>query len=284
MVRPLRIEFPGAVYHLTSRGNSRQPIFLTNQDRMGFFEILGDVVMELGWVCHAYCLMTNHYHLLVETPEATLSRGMQRLNGVYTQRFHRTHKSCGHLFQGRFKGILVEKESHLLELSRYIVRNPVAAKMVERVEDYPWSSYLATAGRAPKPDFLNTDWLLEQFAPDMSVAQRAYVEFVNEEKEKDSPWDRLRGGICLGREEFAEAVGKKVMERKDIEAFSRKVKAVDRPELVSLLDGVGRKDKRERAVLECIRWGYTQKEIADFLGLHFSTVSKIVKRGKGKWK
>ncbi len=108
----------------------------------------------------AYCLMTNHYHLLVETPDGNLSKGMRQLNGVYTQRFNPKHKKMGHLFQGRFKGILVQKESYLLELARYIVLNPVRAKMVRAVESWPWSSYLATTGRVSKPDWLETDWLL----------------------------------------------------------------------------------------------------------------------------
>jgi REP element-mobilizing transposase RayT len=119
MARPLRIEFPGAVYHITSRGNAKQTIFLENQDRHKFLEVLSTVIERCSWLCHAYCLMKNHYHLMIETPEANLSRGMRQLNGVYTQLFNQRHKRVGHLFQGRYKAILVEKDTHLLSLCRY---------------------------------------------------------------------------------------------------------------------------------------------------------------------
>ena len=145
MARPLRLEYEGAVYHVTSRGNARDEIFLGDVDRAQFLETLGDAIRRHGWICHAYCLMTNHYHLLIETPEAGLSRGMQLLNGVYTQWFNRRHQRVGHLFQGRFKAVLVEKESHLLELARYVVLNPVRAGMVRSVRDCPG------AATAPPP-------------------------------------------------------------------------------------------------------------------------------------
>ena len=137
MARPLRIEYEGAVYHVTSRGNGRQSIFCVDSDREAFLEVLSDTVRRFGWICHAYCLMTNHYHLLLETPEANLSRGMRHLNGVYTQAFNRRHMRSGHVMQGRFKGIVVEKESHLLELVRYVVLNPVRAKTVRSAKDWP---------------------------------------------------------------------------------------------------------------------------------------------------
>ena len=140
MVRPLRIEYPGAVYHLTSRGNARDPIFLDDADRYLFLDLLGDLVDRYNWLCHGYCLMDNHYHLLVETIDANLSTGMRQLNGIYTQKFNRQHDRVGHLFQGRYKAIVVEKESYLLELCRYIVLNPVRAKIVNNPGKYRWSS------------------------------------------------------------------------------------------------------------------------------------------------
>ena len=132
MARPLRIEYPGAVYHVTSRGNARKKIFLDDIDRDEFLATLGWVVERFGWGCHAYCLMDNHFHLLIETPKPNLSLGMRQLNGVYTQRFNRRHKRVGHLFQGRFKAILVERDSYLLELARYIVLNPVRIPIGDR--------------------------------------------------------------------------------------------------------------------------------------------------------
>ena len=131
MARPLRIEFVDALYHVTSRGNRREPIYEDNRDRDVFLNVLEGVVKRFRWLCHAYCLMGNHYHLLIEPPEPNLSRGMRQLNGVYTQKYNLLHKEVGHVFQGRFKAFVVERESHLLELCRYIVLNPVRAGLVE---------------------------------------------------------------------------------------------------------------------------------------------------------
>ena len=131
MARPLRIEFPNALYHITSRGDRREAIYRDDEDRRQWLKILGEVCECSNWVIHGYCQMTNHYHLLAETIDGNLSRGMRQLNGLYTQKFNNRYKESGHLFQGRYKAIIVQKESYLLELSRYIVLNPVRAKMVE---------------------------------------------------------------------------------------------------------------------------------------------------------
>src|SRR3972149_4573760 len=163
MARPLRIEYPGALYHVTARGNAREAIFRDDPDRGAFLVILGRVVERYNWLCHAYCLMGNHYHLLVETPDGDLSKGMRQLNGLYTQRSNRRHRRVGHIFQGRYKAILVDKDSYLLELCRYIVLNPVRAHLVKSVERWPWSSYRATVGERAAPAWLSTEALLAQF-------------------------------------------------------------------------------------------------------------------------
>jgi putative transposase len=157
MSRPLRIEFAGALYHITARGNERRDVFFCDDDRFAFLKILEQVCDRLNWLCHAYCIMSNHYHLLIETLDGNLAKGMRQLNGVYTQYVNRTHGRVGHLFQGRYKGILVQKEAYLLELARYIVLNPIRAGMVRKVEKWPWSSYPATVGLVEKPGFLMTD-------------------------------------------------------------------------------------------------------------------------------
>jgi len=162
------------------------------------------VCESYNWVCHAYCLMSNHYHLLIETPDANLSRGMRQLNGVYTQTFNRAHGRAGHVFQGRYKAILVEKESYLLELSRYIVLNPVRAGMVNPAKDWPWSSYRATAGQVKGPGYLNIDWMLAAFAKRKSVAIERYKKFVAQGKDQPSPWTLLRNQIYLGSEQFVD--------------------------------------------------------------------------------
>jgi putative transposase len=173
MARPLRLEFPGAIYHVTSRGNALLPIFEVKQDRQSFLALLQEVVKRFNWLCHAYCLMDNHYHVLVGTVDGNLSMGMRHLNGVYTQRFNRHHNRVGHVFQGRYKSILVDRDSYLLELCRYVVLNPVRAKMVREPGKYPWSSYRPTAGLVKRPSLLTLDWVLGQFADKRAGSSRA---------------------------------------------------------------------------------------------------------------
>src|SRR3989338_74178 len=157
MSRPLRIEYAGAVYHITSRGNEKKAVFKDDSDRETFLKALAQVNKRYNWLCHAYCLMDNHYHLLIETPDGNLSLGMRQLNGVFTQRFNNRHKRAGHLFQGRFKGILIQKESHLLEVCRYVVLNPVRAKAAKHPREWGWSSYRATGGLAAVPRCLTVE-------------------------------------------------------------------------------------------------------------------------------
>ena len=202
MSRPLRLEFPGALYHITSRGNARQAVFHDDADRARFLSLLAREIFQQGWRCHAYCLMTNHFHLVVETPRQGLARGMQRLNGVYGQSFNRRHGRVGHLLQGRYHSILVEKDSYLLELSRYVVLNPVRARMVAHAEAWAWSSFRATAGLAPVPAWLEVDWLLARFGETRGAARSAYRRFVAEGVGATSPLDEVRGQIWLGGEQF----------------------------------------------------------------------------------
>ena len=182
MGRPLRLEYTGALYHVISRGDRQEDIYETEDDRLLFLVIFGEVCKSYNWICHGYCLMTNHYHLLIETPDANLSQGMRQLNGVYSQKFNRIHKRVGHVFQGRYKAIMVEKESYLLELTRYIVLNPVRAKMVYFAQEWEWSSYRAMIGQSTLPFWLHTDWVLSAFNPTKGRAIEAYKKFVSEGK------------------------------------------------------------------------------------------------------
>lgn len=200
MARPLRLEFAGALYHVTARGNAQANIFVDDVDRSQFLDLLGIEITQQGWRCFAYCLMDNHYHLLIETPEANLVAGMRHFNGVYTQRFNRRHSRAGHLFQGRYKSIVVDKESYGLELCRYLVLNPVRARMVKQPENWQWSSYCATAGKAPAPSWLEVGWLLGQFGARDPAG--AYERFVHQGLGQGSPWAKLRGQIWLGNEAF----------------------------------------------------------------------------------
>jgi REP element-mobilizing transposase RayT len=202
MSRPLRIEFPDALYHLTARGNAQQPIFLDDQHRHNLIQILGKTLWDCNGICHAYCLMTNHYHLLMQTPEVNISQIMKQINSIYTQRFNREHRRMGHLFQGRFKSIIVDKGAYLLELCRYIVLNPVRAGMVEDPGRYRWSSFKATAGMIKTPDFLSTNWILSQFAKTRPEAQALYRRFVRAGIKEASPWSALKGQCLLGGKEW----------------------------------------------------------------------------------
>src|SRR5712692_7480885 len=205
MARPLRLEFPGALYHVTARGNERRAIVRDDEDRKTFLAILARTVRLFRWTLHAYVLLGNHYHLLVETPEPNLARGMRQLNGFYGQTFNRRHGRSGHLFQGRFKAILVEKEAYLLALCRYVVLNPVRARLVAHPQEWKWSNYRLTAGLAPAPEWLEVHWTLGQFSAEISQARRVYREFVGEEG-VTSPWDEVVGQIYLGDDEFRRGV------------------------------------------------------------------------------
>lgn len=274
MSRPLRIEFPGAIYHVTSRGNARQKIYRNNEDREKFLSVLAQVVKRYGWLCHAYCLMDNHYHLLIETPRANLSIGTRQLNGVYTQGFNRRHRRVGHLFQGRFKSILVEKESHLLELCRYVVLNPVRAHMVQDPGKWRWSSYRATAGLGNPAEGVSIDWILGQFGRRYKESRKRYRDFVREGMKAPSPWEGLRGQIYLGSEDFV----LRNQPDKLIGEVPRQQTQTLRPRLEKLFKG-GR-DRREATGEAYSRYGYRMKEIAGHLGVHYATVSRWLKKSE----
>ena len=201
MGRPLRLEFAGALYHITARGDRQEPIFEGDGDRLVFLDLLAKEVLQQGWVLYAFCLMDNHYHLLLETPEPNLVRGMCRLNGVYTRAFNRRYGRVGHVLQGRYKSILVDKASHLLELCRYVVLNPVRAGTVASVEDWHWSNYLATTGRMPCPHWLHDAAVVGLFGKGVA-GRRAYERFVAEGLKKPSPWETIKGQIYLGSDAF----------------------------------------------------------------------------------
>jgi hypothetical protein len=225
--------------------------------------------------------MDNHYHLLIETPEANLSRGMRQLNGIYTQRYNRTHNRTGHLFQGRYKAIVVDRESHLLELCRYVVLNPVRAKMTKRAEHWPWSSYRATSGNDKVADGLTVDWILGQFSENKRQAQQQYQAYVAEGVKKESPWDALKGQILLGPKEFVERHRHRLKAMIKIKEIPRQQRYADRP----LLEEIFRWSTRDRAIYQAhVNYGYTLREISDRLDLHYTTASKIVRALEAKGK
>jgi putative transposase len=274
MARPLRIEYPGAVYHVTSRGNARQDIVMDDRDRTAFLTLLAHVLDRFGWVCHAYCLMNNHYHLLLETPRANLSLGMRQLNGRYTQVFNRRHHRVGHLLQGRFTAILVEKEAHLLELCRYVVLNPVRAKIVTHPRLWMWSSYRGTAGELTGPGWLVTEWILAQFGARQREAQLRYRQFVAEGREGPRPWDQLQGQIYQGSDDFIAAH----QPDRVIREIPRRQTHAKRPALAEVFQRRGA--EAQLIAVAYRRYGYRLGEIADHLGVHYATVSRRLKRAE----
>lgn len=276
MARPLRIEYPGALYHVTARGDGREAIYVNEADREDFLSVLASVVKRFHWRCHAYCLMGNHYHLLLETPEANLSNGMRQLNGVYTQRFNRRHHRVGHVLQGRFKAIVVEKDSYLLELARYIVLNPVRAKMVRKPHTYPWSSYRATAGLEAVPEYLTADWVLSQFGQSRGRAQLRYTEFVTAGIGAPSIWADLKQQIYLGSEPFIKRTVARLATAGDLSEVPR---AQRRAPAKALAHYAQRHRDRGAAMAAAYRSGnYSLAAIARHFGVHYSTVSRAVNR------
>ena len=284
MARPLRIEYAGAVYHLTTRGNERRAIFKDNQDRELFLDTLKKVIDRYHWLCHAYCFMDNHYHLVVETPDGNLSKGMRQLNGIYTQAYNRRHRRVGHLFQGRYKAILVDKESHLLEVCRYVVLNPVRAKRLEEVGKWRWSSYGGTAGLAKPHRVLTADWVLGQFGQKKATAQKRYREFVQEGIGGERIHEAVTAQSLLGREDFVEKLVSHVRGYEKVTEIPKGQRYLGRPSLANLFKTAMKgKERRDRKIAEAVeRHGYSQREIAEHLGMHYSTISRIVSMSKFK--
>ncbi|RCX26129.1 transposase [Thioalbus denitrificans] len=273
MTRPLRIELSGGLYHVTSRGDRREAIYFRDTDRAAWLSVFGAVCRRFNWVCHAWCQMSNHYHVVVETPEANLSGGMRQLNGVYTQYVNRAYRRVGHLFQGRYRAILVEKDAYLLELARYVVLNPVRAGMVKDAGDWGWSSYRAMLKPGSAPDWLETDWLLGQFGSTRSEAVPGYVDFVRSGAGETSPWEALRGQVFLGGEGFIERM-KAALPEGDLREVPR---AQRRPLARPLADYARRSDRRMAMAEAYLSGHYTMREIAEHFGVHYSTVSRAVK-------
>jgi REP element-mobilizing transposase RayT len=283
MARPLRIEYPGALYHVTARGNHRQDIFVDDEDRERFLSILNHSVRRHNWLCHAYCLMDNHYHLVIETPDGNLSRGMRQVGGVYTQAYNRRHSKSGHLFQGRFKAILIEKESHLLEVIRYVILNPVQAGASKAPEEWPWSSYRGTCGTGEVHSCLSTDWVLGKFGEKRQTAVSRFRFFVWDGMKAGSPFDKVRGQVALGGNSFFEMLQPFLEDKSEIGEIPRSQRVAGRPDLDTLFAAVKGRSERNGKIVESVeKWGYSQKEVADRLGLHYSAVSRIVGNARVK--
>jgi REP element-mobilizing transposase RayT len=278
MARPLRIQTKDALYHVTARGNEKKDIYIDDHDRYFFLKLLEEIVESYELVVYAFCLMGNHYHLLVRTPNANLSRGMRQLNGVYAQHFNKRHDRVGHLFQGRFSAVLIKEEEgdeeRLLTAARYVVMNPVRAGLASSPEDWRWSSYRGTAGMTKPPSFLDPDQILSFFATNRKSACQQYIAFVRGGGVKESPFSEARGGIVIGGKELIEISAARLLGEISDEVPKRE-RFADRP----CLEEIFRDNERDIGIYKAFRkYGYKLKDIGDFLGLHYSVISRIAKR------
>lgn len=279
MSRPIRIQYPGALYHITSRGNARSKIFLNNMDYQSFLTVFSEVIKRYNWIVYAYCLMPNHYHILIETPDANLSSGMRQLNGVYTQKFNFRNKRVGHVFQGRYKAILVEKEKYLGELLRYIALNPVKAKLVNNPSHWQWSSYSELTDKIEPTECLDTKKTLNLFNSSTDEARKMFIDFVKE-KNHDDVWDNLKGGFLLGSFEFANSIKNYFKKQKNITEIPKKERIAHRPELKTIFEkNITTKTIRNNFIKKAyFNYGYSLTEIGRELNLHYSTISKVIKK------
>lgn len=274
MARPLRIQVENGLYHVISRGNERSLIFIDDMDRRVFLKRLSEVAERYVWVVYAYCLMGNHFHLLVRTVKANISQSMRQLNGTYAQYFNKRHARVGHVFQGRFKIVLILDEERLLTAARYLVLNPVRAGLVNTPEAWPWSSYRATVGVGKPPTFLDPDQVLCNFSDRQDEARREYAAFVNQGIGGESPFKDARGGIIMAEDESAREVFEEIGTNISSE-IPRRERFAARLELDEIFSSYG---KEEGIYLAVHKHGYKLKEIGDFLGMHYSVVSRIAKK------
>lgn len=290
MSRPLRIEFPGAVYHVTSRGDRREPIYRDDLDRAAQLNVIAEALERFDARLLAYCLMGNHYHLVLQTRRANLSRLMRHINGVYTQAFNRRHGLVGHLFQGRFKAILVDQDNYLVALCRYVERNPVAAGLVERAQDWAWSSCRAHLGLVNVPPWLDRGSLYTQLLglDDVSTpaqlqqAATRYAELVDTALPADADfWQgQLRGQIFLGDDGF---VARSRSQTTATQRQSPDIPKAQRQALFNLHDCIAAGTERNTAMqLACRDHGMTLTAIAAELGLSVSRVSRVIRQLEAK--
>ncbi|MFN0315743.1 MAG: transposase [Burkholderiales bacterium] len=285
MARPLRIEFPGAVYHVTSRGGGRQPVFADDADRLGFLGTVAQALSRFDGQMLAYCLMGTHYEFVLHTRQANLSLLMRHINGLYTQSFNRRHGKVGNVFQGRFKAILVDRDAYLLDVCRYVELSPVRAKMVKRPEAWPWSSYRAHAGKAEAPVWLDTDGL-HSFAlgrPVRNAADRRrgaqrYAELVASAK-AESPWETgLRQQIYLGDESFVERMQALAQPQNSTD---RDVPKARRRKALTLGQWLKACETREEAYYRAHTEGaMSMSDIARELGYSVSHVSRLIAKAE----
>lgn len=296
MARQLRIEFPGAFYHVTARGNERKSVFKSVKDREEFLSYLESASNRYGAVIHAYCLMDNHYHILIETPHGNLSKIMQHINSSYTTYFNIRHDRYGHLFQGRYKSILVEVDEYAKELSRYIHLNPVRARMVKTPEEYQWSSCIYYTDKKEAPAWLYRDFILGYFGERPSASQKNYKEFVHSLAKEDysSPFTNVIYSIILGSPKYAQEIKDTFLKEKSRDRelpVLKELVDIDRPDIdtiSNIVDSVIQTEDRLAKQIKlyfCHRYsGLKLREIGKYFGVSESGVSQASSRLSDKLK
>ena len=280
MARPLRLEFEGAIYHVTARGDRREPIFQDDSDRNMLLAIVKQAMERFDAVVFAYCLMENHYHFVLQTHQPNLSRLMRHINGVYTQAYNRRHAQVGHVFQGRFKAVLVDKDTYFLEVCRYVDLNPVRAGSVTQPGDWAWSSYRAHTGEVSAPNWLDSSALRQQLSPRSDQGPKRYARFVAAGRGVRL-WDvALSGQIYLGNAQFVRTMQKRAGSLHDREI----PKAQRRPKARPLSWYLAQHDRNIAIAMAYLEGGHTQSAIADATGLSISRVSRLISfyEAKGK--
>ena len=279
MARPLRIQYPGAMYHIISRGIARMTIFHNEKDWIKFNHFMERVMEKYNWICHAYCLMGTHYHLLLETPDANMVPGMKQLNQFYSQFYNWKYQRVGPVLQGRYKAWLVEKEEKFLDNCRYIVNNPVEAKMVEHPSDWPWSSFRATRGIEKAPKYLETKFLLRHFSSSRKKAQKVYEDFVLEGIGMESPLLEAKNQLFLGSDSFIAEAMQHVNGNDELNNVPKVQKHANRISLEKIFKETRNNSKEHRNYLILNAHdihAYTQREIGEYIGLHPGYISNIV--------
>lgn len=279
MARRLRLQYPGGIYHVMSRGNRKAAIYDDDIDRRRFLGIFREALTRYDVRCYAFCLMTNHYHLVLDTPRGNLSHAMRYLNGVYTQESNRHHQRSGHLLEGRFRSIVVEREAYLRHLARYIVLNPVRAGLAENAAAWTWSSYRATAGLAAVPSFLDVDWITWTFGGSRRDAEWSYRQFVNDGGALDD-MSLHADGLAVGTPAFEAALRDTIAPGTIDRRLPRPWRALARPRLSDLFNIPElTRPRRNQLIREAhVTYGYRLAEIAAFLGLHPTTLSAALRR------
>jgi putative transposase len=287
MARPLRIEYAGAFYHITSRGNERKDIFKNERDFERFLTYLETAIQRYKAVIHVYCLMSNHYHLLLETPMGNLSQIIRHINGAYTTYYNTKWQRAGHLFQGRYKAILVEADEYAGELSRYIHLNPVRAGITDRPEGYRWSSYQYYIGKKQRPRWLTVDYVLDYFGKKTTAAQKKYSDFVNAliDKEYDSPLKETVASTILGGIEFVNKIKDKYLSGKGIDRNLPALRELTKTSIEEIIREVeaalGKNEvlSKKASIYLCHRYsGRTLREIGRHFSIGESAVSQTSKR------